>query len=92
MINTYEELRIIVQDADARLSMVDRQIIARAAEELELLQRQLILTNAALIESQQRQIATNEQLSAARKLAPKPNDPIWIKLYSGPLMMREFKL
>lgn len=89
MTDTQDELRIIAKDAP--LASTDRAVLARAAEELDLLQRQLILTNAALIESQQRQIATNEQLIAARKLAPKPNDPIWIKLYSGPLTMREFK-
>lgn len=81
MSDTQEELRIIAKDAP--LAANDRAVLTRAAEELELLQRHLILTNAALIESQQRQIATNEQLLAARKLMPKPIEPIWITLFSG---------
>lgn len=90
MSDTQDELRIIAKDA--HLDTTDRAVLDRAAAELEWFQRALIQTQAALIEAQQRQIATNEQLLAARRLAPKPNDPIWVKFYSGPLTMREFKL
>lgn len=88
MIDTHEELRIIAQDADARLSAIDRQIIARAADEMEHYLRLLIVTQAELIESQQRRIATNDQLMAARKLMPKPIEPIWITLFSGKVEYR----
>lgn len=83
MTDTPEELRIIAKDA--QLPQSDRQVLNTAADEIEDLQRRLIQTNVMLIESQQRQIATNEQLIAARKEAPKPLTPIWTTLFSGPL-------
>lgn len=81
-----DELRIIAKDA--MLESADRAVLVQAAAEMEWFQSALIETQAALIQSQQRQIATNEQLIAARKSAPKPIDPIWTTLFSGPVTYR----
>lgn len=85
--NTFDLVRIIAKDTKG-LPESDRDILRSAADELETAYRALISAHQQLSESQQRQIATNEQLIAARKAAPKPMTPIWTTIFSGPLVYK----
>ena len=57
-----DELRIIAKDG-GRLSLVDRQIIAGAADTIDHLARLLVETQAELIEAQAKRIAMHERLA-----------------------------
>lgn len=64
--STAEELRIIAKDA--HLPLVDRDVLARAADELDLAYRQLISDNIALVALHNQQMALQERI---RELSPK---------------------
>lgn len=61
MTDLADELRVIAKDG-GRLSPMDCQLIARAADELEQASAQVIRTQAQLIEAQQRRLAIAELL------------------------------
>ena len=80
--DAFDELRIVAKDAKS-LSVSEREVITRAADELEMMTRLLLVTNAALIESQQMRIATNEQLVEARKISPPASRKLEVTLFRG---------
>ena len=67
-----DELRIIAKDG-GRLTVVDRQIIAAAADSLETLPTAIIKMQAHLIESQAKQIAAHERIVELTKPTLKPS-------------------
>lgn len=77
MTDTFEELRILAKDG-GRLTALDRELLARAADELEYACRELIASQQAVIESQQQRIATTERLIELQKpKAPSYDHTFW---------------
>lgn len=86
--DSFDELRIVAKDAV--LSVSDRDVLFRAADELKMLTKMLIATSNALIESQQMRLATNEQLIEARKTVPPPARKLEMTLYRGTVPLRNW--